>query len=123
MPERNKILVIDDDETIPAIIQSFLEPQGYEVSSALDGASGLDRIKSDPPDVILLDQRMRGLSGIDVLKRLCRDEETGTIPVIMITGDNNLRQLSLSIELGASDYILKPLSRECLLTRLHNVIE
>ncbi len=119
---KNKILVIDDDETIAAIVESLLEPEGYEVTSAMDGETGLQQANVLLPDAILLDQKMRGMSGHDVLKHLRKEQKTRNIPVIMITGESNLRLLALSIDLGAQDYILKPLNHNILLTRLRNVI-
>jgi DNA-binding response OmpR family regulator len=122
MHDKNKILVIDDDETISAIVKSLLKPVGYDVISAMDGEAGIEMALADKPDAILLDQRMRGMSGHDVLKVLKKQEETIDIPVIMITGDNNLRQLALSLDLGAKDYILKPFNNTNLAMRVHNAL-
>ncbi len=122
MTLKNKILIIDDDETIPAIVKSLLAPSGFEVSSALDGETGIQKAHTEKPDAILLDQKMRGMSGHDVLKVLKKEEATQSIPVLMITGDNNLRQLALSIDLGAKDYILKPFNNTNLAMRVHNVL-
>ena len=119
---KNKILVIDDDETITSIIKSLLNPAGYEITTATDGESGLEHAQTDQPDAILLDEKMRGMSGIDVLKSLKKQETTQNIPVIMLSGDNNLRKLSLSLDLGARDYIVKPFSNSNLLTRIKNVL-
>lgn len=122
MHHKHKILVIDDDETIHAIISSLLTPAGYDISSAMEGKSGIQQAIDQKPDAILLDQRMHGMSGHDVLKVLKKQKETNEIPVIMITSDNNLRQLALSLDLGAKDYILKPFNNTNLSMRIHNVL-
>lgn len=122
MRNQNTILVIDDDETISAIVESLLKPVGYDVISAMDGEAGIKLALKNNPDVILLDQRMSGMSGHDVLKVLKKQKKTIDIPVVMITGDNNLRQLALSLDLGARDYILKPFNNTNLAMRVHNAL-
>ena len=117
-----KVLVIDDDETILEIVSSVLEECKFHPITAINGEDGLHEASSKKPDVILLDRKMPGLSGNAVLKKLKQDPETENIPVVMLTGDNNIREVAKSLELGAQDYIVKPFNNENLIVRIKNVM-
>ena len=117
-----KILVIDDDETILKTVQSVLEKSQFHTITAINGEDGLHEATSKKPDAILLDRKMPGLSGNAVLKKLKQDPETQNIPVVMLTGDNNISEVAKSLELGAQDYIVKPFNHENLIVRLKNVL-
>ena len=120
--DTKKILVIDDDEIIIKTIQSILEACKFHPITAMNGEDGLHEASSKKPDVILLDRKMPGLSGNAVLKRLKQDPETQNIPVVMLTGDNNISDVAKSLELGAQDYIVKPFIPENLIVRIKNVL-
>lgn len=102
-----KVLLIDDDQDLITIFSKALKDGGYNVVVAYDGRTGLERAKTEKPDVILCDQVMPDLAGNDVLKSLKEDGATKSIPVAMLSnfGQNQLVQTALSQ--GAVDYILK----------------
>ncbi len=117
-----KILVIDDDQTILDIVESVLEEYKFDTILANNGEDGLNKAKTEKPNAILLDRKMPGISGNEVLKRLKKDEKTQNIPVVMLTGDNNVNDVAKSLELGAQDYIVKPFNNENLIMRVKNAL-
>ena len=120
--QSKRILVIDDDEIVIKLVESVLKKFQFEVLTAFDGESGIEIAKEKHPDAILLDRKMPGLNGNDTLKILKKDINTANIPVLMLTGDNNIAEVAKSLELGADDYIVKPFNPENLIARLKNVI-
>ncbi len=78
-----RILVVDDDPAVRALLSRYLQLEGYEVIEASDGAAALDSIKEHPPDLVLLDRVLPGEDGLDVLTRLRREND---VPVILLTG-------------------------------------
>ncbi|MCB9983240.1 MAG: response regulator [Rhodospirillales bacterium] len=117
-----KILVIDDDQTILEIIDGVLDANSFQCLKAIDGEKGIAAAKTEKPQAILLDRKMPGLNGNDVLKQLKNDPETKDIPIVMLTGENNISDVAKFLELGAQDYIVKPFNNENLITRLKNVL-
>lgn len=102
-----KILIIDDDKELSTIFETTLTAGGFQVVAAYDGNSGLDKAKTEKPDMILLDQVLPDRKGNDILKALKQDDETKHIPVSMLSnfGQNELIQDAMNS--GAVDYILK----------------
>ena len=119
MPD--KILVVDDEQEIRDLLDSFLTAQGYEVISASDGKEAIDLAGTENPQAIILDIKMPGIDGIEVCKRLKEKEKTRLIPVIMITGfeDNKIEAL----EMGADDFVNKPFDMAELSIRVKSVIQ
>lgn len=104
-----KILVIDDDVNLIKVIENRLLSTGYEVITANNGSSGVAKAKTQKPDLILLDLTMPVVDGYKVMERLRQDEETKSIPVIILTGSRNYNDVLKSFtEFGAVDYITKP---------------
>ena len=120
--QSKNILAIDDDEIVLKLVESVLKKFQFEVLTALDGKSGIEIAKEHRPHAILLDRKMPGLNGNETLKKLKKDINTANIPVLMLTGDNNIAEVAKSLELGADDYIVKPFNAENLIARLKNVI-
>lgn len=101
-----KILLIDDDQNLVDIFKTALENAGYTVIVATDGKTGLDKVKSDPPDLVLLDQMLPDTKGIDILKTLKEGEQKAIkVAILSNFGQNELVQEALNQ--GAADYILK----------------
>lgn len=113
-----KILVIDDEVDIAAIIKEALASKGYEVVTASSGEEGLKKLKKEPADLILLDVTMGGMSGYEVCQNLKRDKFTRFIPVIMLTALGQTRDKITGIEAGADDYVTKPFDLGELETRV-----
>ncbi|MBI1919436.1 response regulator [Candidatus Microgenomates bacterium] len=99
-----KILLIDDDQNITDIFQTALEKAGYEVVTAQDGKTGLEKSTSENPDLILLDQVLPDTKGIEVLKTL---KSSSPIPVAILSNFGQQELVSEALTLGAADYILK----------------
>lgn len=103
-----KILVVDDDQTILDIVGVILTEKGYRIIQAMDGEEGIAMAESNMPAIVILDRKMPGLDGNDVIKALKGNPETNAIPIIMMTGVNTITDVMESISLGARDYIVKP---------------
>ncbi|MFI5378204.1 MAG: diguanylate cyclase [Tepidisphaerales bacterium] len=103
-----KLLVIDDSESIHALLRVRLRDEPVEVLSALDGACGLEMAKRICPDLILLDVDMPGSNGFAVCQELKRDPLTNSVPVIFLTGAGSTDEKIRGLDAGAVDYITKP---------------
>jgi DNA-binding response OmpR family regulator len=103
-----RVLVIDDEAPIRLLCRVNLEAEGMDVLEAADGPSGLEKARSETPDVILLDVMMPGLDGWRVAEELLDDERTERIPIIFLTARAELRDRARGIDLGGVDYVTKP---------------
>lgn len=108
--ESVRILAIDDNADIRELLSFILEKQGFQVSTAADGVTGLSLIKELKPKLILLDVTMPEFSGFDVLDAVRNDKDSKVrrIPVLMITAKSSTEDVDRAIELGATSYIVKP---------------
>ncbi len=107
-----KILTVDDQMGIDSFFYEFFTVRNYEVFSALSGKEAIEIVKKERPRIILLDINMRGMDGIETLKRIREiDKESAIIMVTGVKDDDTMRRAK---ELGADDYITKPLSLEYL---------
>jgi len=114
--EKKKILVADDSETIRALLQTTLESAGYEVDVAHDGPSAYELGSAGDYDLIILDQLMPGLLGLDVIARW--HEEGMDVPVLMLTGVDDDRTAVESFDRGAVDFVRKPFRITELMARI-----
>ncbi len=120
--KRHKILAVDDTEMIlDGVVETF--GNQYEVIAVTDGASALRAVKKSPPDLILLDIVMPGMDGYEVLRRLKADEATRSIPVIFLTSLDDEKDEVKGLQMGAADYITKPLNPAVVRARVRNYIE
>lgn len=117
-----KIMVVDDEPYIARVIKFKLEQEGYTVISANDGQSGLQKIKEEKPDLVLLDVMMPGLSGYEVCQKIKEDAELAGIPVVILTAKGQERDREQGLTMGASDYITKPFSPNRLLELVKSMI-
>lgn len=102
-----KVLIIDDDESLGAVFETALQKGGLETVFALNGKTGIDKVKSEKPDLVLLDQVLPDISGNEVLKTLKADAETQTIPVLILSNFSQEELVKEAIDNGALDYIFK----------------
>lgn len=114
----NKVLLIDDAPTMHMTVETLLESEGLEFHSALTGESGLAMASMLKPDVILLDVEMPELDGFEVCRRLKQDTEIQSIPVIFLTAHDSTEQKVKGLDLGATDYVVKPCDAAELLARV-----
>ena len=118
-----KILVIDDLPENVFMLQDRLEHEGYEVITAYDGKSGIEKAKSERPDLILLDVMMPDITGIEVCKTLVVDKKTSGIPIILVTAKSDAEDTKEGLEAGAFDYIKKPINRIDLVARVMSALK
>jgi DNA-binding response OmpR family regulator len=120
--KRYKIAIVDDEKELVEIIKNILEERQYSVCSAYDGKSGLEMIKKENPDLVLLDIVMPELDGRDLLLELKKINSTKDIPVIMFTVRNEPFEIDYGIELGADDYLPKPCDIPVLIRHIDKVL-
>lgn len=118
MNDRASILVVDDDPVMRLMLTAALERDGHRVSTADDGASALDHLRSEPVDVVLLDVVMPEMDGFAVLERVKADADLRHIPVVMVTSMDDTGSAVRGIELGADDYLAKPVDPTLLGARI-----
>jgi two-component system phosphate regulon response regulator PhoB len=117
-----RILAIDDETPILELLKYNLEKDGFRVTTCTSGEDGLKAAKKDPPDLILLDQMLPGMSGLDVCRALKEKPATADIPVIMVTAKTEDSDVVLGLELGADDYVTKPFSPKVIVARVRTVL-
>jgi len=117
------VLVVDDQEANMRVVGQLLVRSGYDIVPAFNGAQALERIASAHPDLILLDMRMPGMSGFEVLQVLKDNADTRQIPVIFLTADDERENVARALAAGAVDYITKPFVAEELLGRVKTHID
>ncbi len=110
-----KILVIDDEQSVRNLVAAYLTPEGYEVHTAADGPSGLQAARTLKPDVIVLDILLPGMDGIELLARLRRESD---VYVIMLTAKAEEADKIVGLSVGADDYLTKPFSPRELVARI-----
>jgi two-component system, OmpR family, alkaline phosphatase synthesis response regulator PhoP len=113
-----KVLVIDDEPGIIEIVETNLEGDGFEVISASNGKEGLEKIKQEAPELVVLDVMMPEMDGWEVLRNLERDPETAGLPVIMLTAKAADEDYIYGLEEGAVEYITKPFLPQELVNRI-----
>jgi len=122
MTGKSSIFVVDDnDSNIDVLVEAL--GNDYDISVALDGESALEDIESHPPSLILLDIMMPGIDGLEVCRRIKSSPTLGNIPIIFLSGKDDLKSKTLGFELGAVDYITKPFQLSELKARVKTHIE
>lgn len=116
------ILICDDDPLLVDLLEYRLSSRGYVVSIARDGAEALARIGESVPDAIVLDAMMPSVDGYEVLRRVRENPAHAGIPVVMLTARKQERDIVSALELGASDYMVKPFIPEELVARLARIL-
>ena len=116
------ILAVDDDIDILELIQMSLTAEGFDVITANDGTSGLEKARAHSPDLILLDLMMPVMDGFEVIGKLKADEQTRAIPVIMLTARAQTHERVQGLHAGADDYVTKPFDLDELTARIEAVL-
>ena len=117
-PSKMKILIVDDDKKLCRLVEDYLEPMGYEVEAAHNGAQGLQMILGGDYHAVILDVMMPRMDGFEVLKRLRKESN---VPVLMLTARGEETDKIVGLEMGADDYLPKTFSSRELLARLRAV--
>ena len=120
---KQKILIVDDDETILEILKQTLSDHGYEHIAAQDGEDALKQLQSnDNIDAVILDIRMPKMDGRETLKEIKSDHKAKHLPILMLTGENSLADVSECLTLGANEYMVKPFESDILINRLQKIL-
>lgn len=119
---KEKILVVDDEEDILELVKYNLEREGFQVHCAKSGEKALKKALEDPPELIVLDLMLPGIDGLEVARRLKKNQRAASIPIVMLTAKGEESDIVTGLELGADDYITKPFSPRILVARIKAVI-
>lgn len=117
-----KIVIIEDERDLAELLAFNLEKEGFQTSVALDGISGLERVTSELPDLVILDLMLPEMNGTEVCKRLRKQPTTVGIPIIMLTARGEEIDRVVGFEVGADDYLIKPFSTRELLLRIKAIL-
>jgi sigma-B regulation protein RsbU (phosphoserine phosphatase) len=121
-PPRSKILIVDDDLINIRVLEIPLRAQGYTVLKATSGQEALEQIEVSEPDLILLDIQMPQMDGFEVCRRIRENEETQFVPIVMVTALKEAEDRIKSIEVGADDFISKPVDYHEVLARVGSLL-
>ena len=119
MAQKQKILIVDDDENIAELISLYLTKECFETKIVYDGESALEQVNIFKPDLILLDLMLPGIDGYEVLREIRKDSK---LPVIMLSAKGETFDKVLGLELGADDYIMKPFDSKEMVARVKAVL-
>ena len=114
-----KVLAVEDDRNISDLIRMYLEKEGFEVTTAFDGGTAVEKFREIQPDIVLLDIMLPVMDGWGVLKKI---RETAKTPVIMLTAKGEVSDRISGLEMGADDYIVKPFEMKELIARINAVL-
>jgi two-component system, OmpR family, alkaline phosphatase synthesis response regulator PhoP len=116
------ILVVDDDRSIVKVVRSYLEQAGFSVRVAYDGESALHQLRSEKPDLLVLDLMLPDRDGWEITRIIRSDPNLGTIPIIMLTARVEDTDKIVGLELGADDYITKPFNTREIVARVRALL-
>ena len=122
MQKSKTVLVIEDEVDIQNFISRVLELEGYQVLRAADGKTGMDMLRENPVTLVLLDLRLPGKDGWSVLRDIKRDPDLSSIPVIVLTAIAESIQRKKTLRMGATKYLVKPLSAHSLSQNIASVL-
>lgn len=121
MPQR--ILAVDDEVDVLLIVKTALQSEGFVVETASNGFDAVALATENPPDLIILDMMMPGMTGFDVMHKLKEQDNTATIPVIMLTGVSERSTMMEALTSGTTFYIIKPFDFDDLLEKVNEALQ
>jgi len=119
LSQKNSVLVVDDDPGLLKLVRHTLEMEGYDVTTASDGKTGLQLIEDEQPSLVLLDIMMPGLDGFQVCERVRKYLK---VPIIMLTAKSRVDDVVHGFDVGADDYVTKPFGTDELLARVKTIL-
>ena len=114
-----RLLMIDDDTKLVALVREYLEPHGFEVASAHDGQGAVEAVLATDPVLVILDVMLPGVDGLEVCRRL---RQSSRVPVLMLTARGDETDRIVGLEIGADDYLAKPFNPRELLARIRAIL-
>jgi DNA-binding response OmpR family regulator len=118
----SRVLIVEDDSDIAALIAHYLDKAGYTSEVVQEGGRALALAREAPPDLVILDLMLPGLSGLEVCKALRADNRTAGIPIVMLTARGEESERILGLDSGADDYVVKPFSPNELMARVRALL-
>ncbi len=123
MTDKKRILIVDDEDDLRNMLKFRLEAMDYDVAEAADGQEGLDKARSDRPDLIILDLMLPKIDGFKVCRMLKFDEKYKHIPIIMFTVRAQEKDKQIGKEMGAEAYVTKPFDPDILLGKIRELLK
>ena len=117
-PSAKKVLIVEDEKDILQLVKLYLEKEGYRTVTASTGSEGLAQVRSEKPDLLVLDLMLPEIDGLEICKRLRSAPDTAMLPIIMLTAKAEESDTIIGLELGADDYVTKPFSPKTLVARV-----
>lgn len=122
MTAKLHVMLVDDEQDIRRLLKFHLEKAGYAVTTAKTAEETLKLLKTNKPDLLLLDLMLPGMSGTEACRKIKENPDTAKIPIIMLTAKNKDNDVVAGLEMGAADYITKPFSPQVLIARIQAVL-
>jgi DNA-binding response OmpR family regulator len=118
-----RILIVEDDPAVLRAVSYMLEKEGYNVLTAMDGLTGLAKAKGENPDLLILDVMLPGIDGFEVCHRLRSEPQTAQLPILMLSAKGQAADKSMGLQVGANEYLTKPVERLVLLGKIEALLE
>jgi DNA-binding response OmpR family regulator len=118
-----RVVVIDDEPSVGAAVRDLLVPEGYEVDAPGDAEAALPELIRSAPDLVILDVNMPGMSGWELCSLLRRQSTTWAVPVLFLTGRQEVRDRITAMQVGGSDYLAKPFGAEELRNKVRSLLK
>jgi two-component system alkaline phosphatase synthesis response regulator PhoP len=117
-----KILIVDDEHDIVELLSYNLEKEGFSIVKAYDGEAAFGLIKTQKPDLVILDLMLPKMNGLDLCRAIRSSKETANLPIIMLTAKGDEIDKIIGLEIGADDYMTKPFSVKELIARVRSIL-
>lgn len=118
-----RIVVVDDEPSVGVAVRDLLVPDGFEVDTPLDPQAALPELLRSAPDLVILDVNMPGMSGWELCSLLRRQSTTRTVPVLFLTGRQEVRDRITAMQVGGSDYLSKPFGADELRRKVRSLLK
>jgi DNA-binding response OmpR family regulator len=118
-----RILIIEDDPAVLRAMSFMLEKEGYEVLTATNGLEGLTKAKGENPDLLILDVMLPGIDGFEICHRLRAESQTAQLPILMLSAKGQAADKAMGLQVGANEYLTKPVERLVLLGKVKALLE
>ena len=113
-----KVLIIEDDPSFLRAVSHIVEKEGYNVTNASNGMTGLRMAKEENPDLLILDVMLPGIDGFEICNQLRHEPQTAKLPIIMLSAKGQETDKTTGLKVGADEYLTKPVDREVLLEKI-----